>query len=288
MKKLTAIAAGVVLAAGLAGGLASLAHASPGTALASTRTTVIYDAPAQTFGWSSPSVKPNRVTLDGWGNVFVHTWSWAYWTSTTAESHGTLWANTCTPDCAAGHYDYYAATLKLHQNGVAWQHALLLQDGTVLLSRMAAHLYLLIQWSRLDRWPVLSRSTPQALLFPCRQPVMQRGGRSTLAASGRGAVVICPLSRQAGRGYRRSGPGALHEPVRVLRDDDDRYAVSGHLAEQALQAREESHRSRSRRVGGLLHRSHGARGGRRTWRPGLPFWVIRGREPVPQVGGRWW
>ncbi len=115
MKKLTAIAAGVVLAAGLAGGLASLAHASPGTALASTRTTVIYDAPAQTFGWSSPSVKPNRVTLDGWGNVFVHTWSWAYWTSTTAESHGTLWANTCTPDCAAGHYDYYAATLKLHQ-----------------------------------------------------------------------------------------------------------------------------------------------------------------------------
>jgi hypothetical protein len=114
MKKLTTIAAGIALAAGLAGGLASPAQASLVTPLASTRTTVIYDA-TQTFGWSSPAVQPKHVNLDESANAFVHTWSWAYWTSTIAESHGTLWVNTCTPDCAASHFDYYAATLKLYQ-----------------------------------------------------------------------------------------------------------------------------------------------------------------------------
>jgi hypothetical protein len=114
MKKLTTIAAGIALAAGLAGGLASPAQASLVTPLASTRTTVIYDA-TQTFGWSSPSVQPKHVNLDESANAFVHTWWWAYWTSTIAESHGTLWVNTCTPDCAASHFDYYAATLKLYQ-----------------------------------------------------------------------------------------------------------------------------------------------------------------------------
>jgi hypothetical protein len=115
MKKLTTIAAGIALAAGLAGGLASPARASLGIALASTQTTVLYDAPGRTLGWASPSVQPKYVTLDAGGNVFVHTWSWAYWTSTIAESHGTLWVNTCTPDCAAGHYAYYAASLKLYR-----------------------------------------------------------------------------------------------------------------------------------------------------------------------------
>ena len=88
MKKLNTIAAGIALAAGLAGGLASPAQASLVTPLASTRTTVIYDA-TQTFGWSSPSVQPKHVNLDESANAFVHTWWLAYWTSTVAESHGT-------------------------------------------------------------------------------------------------------------------------------------------------------------------------------------------------------
>ena len=98
----------LALAAGLAGGLA----ASP---VQASSVPVIYDAPPQTFGWSSPSVRPKWVALDGWGNVLVHTWSWTQWNSTAAVSHGTLWVNTCTPYCAAGHYLYYSATLKLYR-----------------------------------------------------------------------------------------------------------------------------------------------------------------------------
>jgi hypothetical protein len=124
MKKIIAGLGALTLAAGLSMGLTTTAV----PVLASTRATVIYDAPAQTFNWSSPSVRPGYVTLDGQGNAIVRTsslgmplpWNetggqWVIWDSTWAESHGTLIVNTCTPDCAAGNNNYYAATLLLYR-----------------------------------------------------------------------------------------------------------------------------------------------------------------------------
>jgi hypothetical protein len=121
MKKIIAGLGALTLAAGLSMGLTATAV----PALASTRATVIYDAPAQTFNWSSPLVRPGYVTLDGQGNVIVSLnritpWTeadghWAVWDSTWAESHGKLIVNTCTPDCAAGKNNYYAATLLLYR-----------------------------------------------------------------------------------------------------------------------------------------------------------------------------
>ncbi len=39
--------------------------------------------------------------------------AWSHWSATSAYSLGTLWVNKCSPSCAAGHYNYYAASVTL-------------------------------------------------------------------------------------------------------------------------------------------------------------------------------
>jgi hypothetical protein len=75
-----------------------------GTASAAV-TPVIYNSPIG--GWSHAQVKPQWVVINQSASPSAHTWYWNTWNSTTAKSTGTLWVNTCTPYCAAGHYSYH-------------------------------------------------------------------------------------------------------------------------------------------------------------------------------------
>ena len=81
-RRILAGLAGLVLAAGLAGGLASSAQAST--------VPVIYNYAA---GWRYPQVRPAWIYVgNGKAAPRAHTWSWNTWSSKVARSTGTLWA----------------------------------------------------------------------------------------------------------------------------------------------------------------------------------------------------
>ncbi|HWG60225.1 MAG TPA: hypothetical protein VG253_00810 [Streptosporangiaceae bacterium] len=63
-------------------------------------------------GWTHAKVRPPVIFIGG-SDVFVRTPHWSTWSASSASSHGTLWANTCQPNCAAGHYVTYPALLTL-------------------------------------------------------------------------------------------------------------------------------------------------------------------------------
>jgi len=44
-------------------------------------------------------------------NTYVQGLTWTNWNAATATARGTFVANTCTPNCAAGHFKRYAASL---------------------------------------------------------------------------------------------------------------------------------------------------------------------------------
>src|SRR2546421_594155 len=90
-------------------GLGSGGGASGGSASASRRPPVAYDCQ----GTHQGQTRPAEILLDCLsGNVMVKTPAWRYWTATSARSSGaTLWVNKCRPNCAAGHYRKYAASL---------------------------------------------------------------------------------------------------------------------------------------------------------------------------------
>ena len=78
--------------------------------------TVFYDC----NGWHGGQVRPRLLVIDcGFQNVFLNgghrypdrmTWTWA---ASAASSRAVLWVNTCKPDCSAGNYDKYPATVTL-------------------------------------------------------------------------------------------------------------------------------------------------------------------------------
>jgi hypothetical protein len=110
MKKIT----GVILALLVAGSaLTAALVTSAGSAVAARRPPVAYDCQ----GWQHGQVQPGQILLDCLsGNVIVKTPAWKYWTGVSARSGGAvLWVNTCKPDCAAGHYRKYAASLVLYR-----------------------------------------------------------------------------------------------------------------------------------------------------------------------------
>jgi hypothetical protein len=86
---------------------------SGGSASASRRPPVAYDCQ----GTHQGQTRPAEILLDCLsGNVMVKTPAWRYWTATSARSSGaTLWVNKCRPNCAAGHYRKYAASLVLYR-----------------------------------------------------------------------------------------------------------------------------------------------------------------------------
>jgi hypothetical protein len=104
---------GVILALVAGSALAAAIVTSGGSAAAARRPPVAYDCQ----GTHQGQVRPGEVLLDCLsGNVLVKTPVWGDWTGTSARSgRATLWVNTCRPDCAAGHYRKYAATLALYR-----------------------------------------------------------------------------------------------------------------------------------------------------------------------------
>ena len=74
-------------------------------------------------GWSGGRVRLTVLYVGG-PDTFVRTAHWDRWTGTSAASRGTLWVDDCRPDCAAGHYHRYPATVTLsrvaHRKGVSF------------------------------------------------------------------------------------------------------------------------------------------------------------------------
>lgn len=118
IKRIVTGVASLVLAAGLAGGLASSAQASA--------VPVIYNYAG--VSWQYPQVRPARVVISGDGAVFGHTWYWNAWNATYAKSTGTLWVNNCRPYCAVGKFSYHKLYVTLsgvkYHNGRAYYSAM--------------------------------------------------------------------------------------------------------------------------------------------------------------------
>lgn len=65
-------------------------------------------------GWSHGRVRPPVIYLSG-SAAFLRIAHWARWTTSAARGQATVWMDTCQPNCAAGHYRTYPATLDLSQ-----------------------------------------------------------------------------------------------------------------------------------------------------------------------------
>ncbi len=78
------------------------------------RLPVAYDG---VTGWGHGQVRPGIIYLDG-SNVFARIPRWSRWSGASAASSGTLWVDTCSPTCSAGHYHRYAADLTLSRVAV--------------------------------------------------------------------------------------------------------------------------------------------------------------------------
>ena len=114
---LAAIAA-TLAAAGAAAALSARPSRPPAAAQA--RLPVAYNG---ADGWSAGKVRLTVLYVGG-PDTFVRTARWDQWTGRSAVSHGTLWVDDCRPDCAAGHYRRYPATVTLsrvaHREGVSF------------------------------------------------------------------------------------------------------------------------------------------------------------------------
>jgi hypothetical protein len=98
-----------LIAAGLVIGSAAFPIAAAATASAAV-TPVIYNDAA---GWHDAAVRPKWVIIGEGGTPNAHTWHWSTWDSRDAISAGTLWVDSCLPNCAAGRPSYHKLTVTL-------------------------------------------------------------------------------------------------------------------------------------------------------------------------------
>ena len=49
----------------------------------------------------------------GGPDTFLRVQHWSHWTASSAFAWGTLWVDNCQPNCAAGHYVKYPASVSL-------------------------------------------------------------------------------------------------------------------------------------------------------------------------------
>ncbi len=113
MKKvgIAALAAVVLafLAAGAAAALTTRTARNPVAAADRHRLTVAYNGQD---GWGHGTVRLSTVYVGG-PDTFVRVSHWSHWTANSAFAWGTLWADNCQPNCAAGHYSKYRAEVSL-------------------------------------------------------------------------------------------------------------------------------------------------------------------------------
>jgi hypothetical protein len=143
VKRKPAAAAAVVLvaAAGLAAAVLTLRTAS--AAPTSAPLPVAYNG---ADGWHRGRARPPAVYI-GESSAFVRTPHWSQWSGSSAQARGTLWVNTCTPTCSAGHYRTYRAQVGL------WRVAV--RDGVRYFTRMRLRYWHGRQRDYLFRWGIL-------------------------------------------------------------------------------------------------------------------------------------
>ena len=125
MRRNVAVAlAAMVLAAGVGLGAAVLTSGTAGAAPASAAPPVAYNG---ADGWHQGGARPPVIYIVE-SNVFVRTPHWSAWSASSAQASGELWVNTCTPNCAAGHYRTYHAQVSF------WRVAV--RNGVRYFSRM--------------------------------------------------------------------------------------------------------------------------------------------------------
>ncbi len=115
MKKVgVAALAAVVLAFLAAGAAAALTTRTPRNPVAvadrhQLRLPVAYNGQD---GWGHGTVRLSVLYVGG-PDTFVRVQHWSHWTASSAFAGGTLWADNCQPNCAAGHYVKYPASVTL-------------------------------------------------------------------------------------------------------------------------------------------------------------------------------
>src|SRR3984957_17900941 len=55
-------------------------------------------------GWQHAKIKPHSIYFGAGGSLLVRGAKWISWTQVGAIGQGARWADTCTPNCAAGSY----------------------------------------------------------------------------------------------------------------------------------------------------------------------------------------
>lgn len=82
-------------------------------------------------GWQDPGIQPPVVYFGAGGSLLIHGLRWASWGDRQAIAHGSRWADSCDPSCAAGKYAKVPAELTL--SGVR------VHDGMRYFSRLTTH-----------------------------------------------------------------------------------------------------------------------------------------------------
>lgn len=83
-------------------------------------------------GWGHGTARLSTIYVGG-PDTFVRIQHWLHWTARSAFAWGTLWADNCRPNCAAGHYARYPAEVSLSRVAV--------HKGVSYFSRMRLRYY---------------------------------------------------------------------------------------------------------------------------------------------------
>jgi hypothetical protein len=97
------------LAAGAAAALTTRTARNPVAVADRHRLPVAYNGQD---GWGHGAIRLSTVYVGG-PDTFVRVSHWSHWTAGSAFAWGTLWADNCQPNCAAGHYSKYRAEVSL-------------------------------------------------------------------------------------------------------------------------------------------------------------------------------
>jgi hypothetical protein len=143
VKRKPAAAAAAVLVAVVALGAAALTFRAASAAPTSAPLPVAYNG---ADGWHQGRARLPVIYL-GESSVFVRTPHWSRWSGSFAQARGTLWVNTCTPTCSAGHYHTYRAQVGF------WRAAV--RNGVRYFTRMRLRYFHGHQRDYVFRWGIL-------------------------------------------------------------------------------------------------------------------------------------
>ena len=109
-KMSVALLAALVLAVTAAGTAAALTtHPSRSPLASQARLPVAYNG---LDGWQHGRARLTVIYVGG-TTAFLRIRHWSQWTGTSAAGRGTLWVDSCKPDCASGHFRTYPAQVTL-------------------------------------------------------------------------------------------------------------------------------------------------------------------------------